>query len=511
MLATTWLRRTTLVGALLLVVLGATRAAEYEAVEAPELVLQDGFLWQPHRSRIKPGRVDWDDIEKGKWSAEQLRKAGELLFIAQFTREDGAGRPGATGNPSPTRRPLGTGQSFVRTAGPDANACASCHNRPNVGGAGDFVANVFAGLGARHPIFLSTDPSFSAERDTPELHGAGAIELLAREMTTELHTIRARAIAVARANSSRIRLPLTAKGVEFGHIIANADGTADLHEIEGIDRDLVVRPWGQKGVVTSLRTFTVNAMNLHHGMQAVERFGFHLTGSADFDRDGMTDELSEGDIAALVVFQATVSVPGRVLPRDAHRRRLMQRGEELFRASRCAHCHKPELPLDSTMFTEPSLYNLEGTLRGKDVTRLLEFDLAKTGPGPHLAPSENGRYYVRAFTDLKRHRISDAERPHFGNETMVEGLTSIDEFITRRLWAVGSTAPYGHRGDLTTLREAIHHHGGEARESRLEFEGLAKVDQDAIIEFLQSLQVVPNGSSALLIEPRAVNLPYVQE
>ena len=68
---------------------------------------------------------------------EELKIAGERLFLAQFTRKDGMGRPGATGNSAPTLRPLGTHILFTRTAGPDANSCFSCHRSPSVGGAGD--------------------------------------------------------------------------------------------------------------------------------------------------------------------------------------------------------------------------------------------------------------------------------------------------------------------------------------------------------------------------------------
>ncbi len=476
--------------------------------EVSTLAAPSTFMYQPHRARALRGHVAQDDVEARRWSAEQLRLAGEDLFLAQFTKLDGAGRPGATGNPSPTRRPLGTGPAFVRTAGPDANACVSCHNRPNVGGAGDFSANVFAGLGARHPVFLSVDSAFSAERDSPELHGAGAVELLAREMTMTLHRTRSAAIEQARARGHTVRLPLTAKRVSFGHISALPDGSLQLHEIKGLDRDLVVRPWGQKGLVTSLRTFTINAMNLHHGMQANERYGFHLTGSEDFDRDGVADELTEGDITALVVFQASLPVPGRVLPRTSSRQERVRHGEQVFRQSMCASCHIPELPLDATVFSEPSPYNLEGTLRVKDVTRVFEFDLLKDTQAPRLRRDKDGKVWVRLFSDLKRHRISDEEKPHFGNETLVEGLTTIDEFITKRLWAVGSTAPYGHRGDITTVREAILHHGGEARESRLEFEAISPDDQEAVIQFLQTLQIVPTGSPLVVLEPQALKLPY---
>jgi hypothetical protein len=65
---------------------------------------------------------------------------------------------------------------------------------------------------------------------------------------------------------------------------------------------------------------------------------------------------------------------------------------------------------------------------------------------------------------------------------------------TRKLWDVGNTAPYGHRGDLTTITEAILHHAGEARLARERFEALTKGQQAEIVEFLRQLQILPNGS-----------------
>jgi hypothetical protein len=340
------------------------------------------------------------------------------------------------------------------------------------------------------------------------MHGGGAIELLAREMTLELHGIRKRAVERARQEGQTVRVPLVTKGISFGFVTALADGTLQLNEVQGVDRDMVVRPWGQKGTVTSLRTFSVNATNLHHGMQARERFGVHLTGSVDFDRDGIKDELTEGDITALAVFQASLGVPGRVLPRAPEGREKVARGERLFAASQCAQCHVPALPLDGSVLTEPGPFNLEGTLRAHEVQRPFQLDLTRDTEAPRLERDSSGRLWVRAFTDLKRHRISDAETPHFGNETLVEGLAPTDEFITRRLWAAGNTAPYGHRGDLLTLREAILAHGGEARAARKEFEALPPDDQGAIIVFLRTLQILPAGSPNVVMEPAPPVLPY---
>ena len=54
----------------------------------------------------------------------------------------------------------------------------------------------------------------------------------------------------------------------------------DTHEIVGVNSDLVIKPFGVKGVAVSLREFTSFALNQHHGIQANERFGWARTGCA---------------------------------------------------------------------------------------------------------------------------------------------------------------------------------------------------------------------------------------
>ena len=443
------------------------------------------------------------DIDLGKVDLDTLVEAGRFLFLARFSILDGAGRPGSTGSGLPTRRPLVNAKPFLRTSGPDANSCASCHNRPEMGAAGDFVVNVFVGAQEREPVLLSVSPELSAERGTTSLNGSGLIELLAREMTKDLHRIREAAILQARRGNANVRLGLITKGVSFGYIRAFPDGGVSTTETEGIDKDLVVRPWSQKGVVTSLRTFTVTALNHHHGMQAVERFGLRRTGSLDFDRDGVIDELTEGDVTALTAFQATLPAPTVVLPLEPRRVAAVERGRRVFAEIGCAECHRLSLPLESTRYTEPGEYNLEGTLRASEVARPVEIDLAKLPWGNRLRRDNEGRVLVEAFTDLKRHRIADAEEPFFANEVVSQGFAPTDEFITKRLWDVGNTPPYGHRGDLTTLGEAIVRHGGEARGSRLRYVALDELDRVAVIEFLKTLQIVPLESTS---EPAANRL-----
>ncbi len=439
--------------------------------------------------RAIPERLDQAAIDAGDVSVEKLIRVGRLWFEAKFTRAEGAGRPAATGAIIPTPAEPDVLPLFFRTAGPDSNACRGCHNDPEIGGAGDFVANAFVSEGFSDADFDTVDPQFSNERGTPALHGSGLVELLAREMTRDLRAQRRAAAAKARREGEAVRVELTSKGVSFGALTVHPDGFVDVSALDGVDQDLIIRPFSQKGVFTSLRQFTVNALNAHHGMQAVERFGARYTGTEDFDRDGVADEVGPGDLTALVMFQATLPPPRQVLPRGAGRRAAVAAGENLFEAIGCASCHVPRLPLDSGVFSEPNPFNPAGNLRPGEVDRAVQVDLAELAAASGVETDDAGRLMVPVYSDFKRHVIADGERPHFANELLSQRFVNRDVFLTARLWGVGSTAPYGHRGDVTTLHEAIRHHGGDAAESRRAFEDLAEEGQRKIIEFLLSLRI----------------------
>ena len=57
-----------------------------------------------------------------------------------------------------------------------------------------------------------------------------------------------------------------------------------------------------------------------------------------------------------------------------------------------------------------------------------------------------------------------------------------------------------HHGKFTTAREAVEAHGGEALSSRQAFDGLSKNQQNDIIEFLKSLQVLPAGTKSSIVD-----------
>ena len=480
---------------------------------APPLPSSDSTDPEEAAERAIAGHVAQADVAAGRWTPAQLREAGRRLFAANFAPADGVGRPAANGSPFPTPRrtadPLAEpAPAFSRGDGPDANACASCHHQPFIGGAGDFSVNVFTGLALRSVPVDSFDREFSNERGSPALNGAGLIELLAREITADLHALRDDARRRAAETGEPVSVELRSKGIDFGRLVARPDGSVDADGVDGIDRDLVVRPFGAKGTITSLREFSVNAANLHHGMQAAERYGTTATGTPDFDRDGVPDELTVGDVTALAVYQALLNTPGRVLPASSTGRAEVDRGERLFVEVGCADCHVPELPLTSAVFMEPNPFNPPGNLRPDADATSVAVNLAADGPAPRVARTEGGGFVVRAFTDFKRHKIADGERPFFRNEIVVERGLETDVFLTKRLWACGNTAPYGHRGDLVTLTEAIRHHGGDAAPSRRRHDALPPADRAAIRAFLRSLRILPAGSKPTVIEAPPESLPY---
>ena len=345
---------------LILVFLGGCELMQPDnSAEPSPAIIGDEPAVQTHTSQA--------DIDAEVLELSEIVRRGQALMKVSFNTLDGAGRPETTGTGDPRER-RDMPQNFNRISGPDASSCSGCHSLPRPGGGGDMVANVFV-LGQRLPFAnfdggegdegLNHDlTEVGNERSTVGMFGSGLIELLAREMTADLHAIRAQAIEDARTLGEPAIMNLVAKGVNFGRITSSPDGSVHLGEVEGVDEDLIIKPFHQKGVVASLREFTVNAMNHHHGMQPAERFGDGL----DPDGDGVVNEVTRGDITAITIFQATLPPPGRVMPTNPSALEAVEQGEQLFSQVGCAVCHVPALPLRDPVFTEPGPYNPPGNL-----------------------------------------------------------------------------------------------------------------------------------------------------
>ena len=449
------------------------------------------------------GHVEQREIVSRWIDFDEIVGIGREWFVAVVNSCDGQGRPATTG--AGNKRAHGQ-PSFIRTSAPDSNSCAGCHVQPRVGGGGDFVANVFVLAQDRDPVTDRVSAEFSNERNTLGMFGSGAIEMLAREMTADLQAIREAAIAAAAESGEVVTRSLDTKGVNFGSVTALPDGTVDMSGVLGVDADLIIRPFHQAGVVVSLREFTVNAFNHHHGLLAEERFDLNLAKGfdSDYDEDGVHRELTVGDITAVTLFQAALGTPGRVLPVLVDERQVVDLGERLFAQVGCAGCHVPSMTLESRNFVEPNPWNPAGTF--SDTAQSYRFDLTAEGELPRVEARTGGGAVVRAYTDLKRHNLCDEETGFYCNEQLAQGrpnqmgVPGQKFFLTRKLWDVGSSAPYGHRGDLTTITDAIHYHGGEARMARDTFLALDVEGQAAIVAFLKTLRVLPPGCEELVVE-----------
>jgi cytochrome c peroxidase len=472
------------------------------------------------------------DGEEFDVSLDQLLRHGKRLFTAVWTNQEGGGRPLTKGNGNPLAdpsSPLEFPRNFNRISAPDANSCAGCHNAPFgiAGGGGDIVANVFV-LGQRFDFSTFargdkvptrgsvdergvkvTEQTIANSRNTLGMFGSGFIEMLSRQMTADLQAIRD---AIPPGGSAA----LVSKGVSFGTLRRRNNGEWDTRKCEGLAApsittsganappSLIVRPFHQAGNVVSIRQFSNNAFNHHHGIQATERFGV----GTDPDGDGFVNEMTRADVTAVSVFQATLSVPGRVIPNDPAVEDAILEGEVLFEEIGCASCHIPTLPLNNQgwVYTEPNPYNPSGNLQvGQAPTYSVDLTSAEL-PRPRLSVDGNV-VHVPAYTDLKLHDITsgpadpnreplDMNEPA-GSEGFFAGNS---KFVTRKLWGAGNEPPFFHHGQYTTLREAVLAHHGEAEASSSAFRGLGSREQDEIIEFLKSLQVLRPNTASLVVD-----------
>ncbi len=500
--------------------------------------------------------IHLQDGEEFTTSIGQLIQYGAQLFNAKFTVQEGAGRPlsKGTGGPiSDPSSPLVFPRNFDRFSSPEANACSGCHNAPVPGAGGDRVTEVFVlaqrfdhltldhndGITLRGAVdesgkFVTMDNA-TDDRKTIGMNGSGFVEMLARQMTAELQAERD---ATSPGNSKQ----LTSKGISFGTLTHNADGTWNTSHVQGLAApslsskgttppSLIIRPLHQAGNVVSIRQFSNNAFNHHHGMQAEERFGLN----ADQDGDDFANELTTADLTAVSLFQAALAVPGRVIPNDPAVERANLMGEAVFNKIGCATCHAT-LPLTSNnnpglpgqpgwIYFEPNPYNPAtgpnspnlqlGPTNYPVSAPALTVDLtSNTLPLPRLQ-AHHGSVTVEAYTDLKLHDISATSNPATDPEcepldqNQPAGSTAFFagncKFITRKLWGFyNQGGAFMHHGKFTTAREAVEAHNGEALAQRKAFDALSPEQQNQLIEFLKSLQVLPPGSKSLVVDEHGI-------
>jgi CxxC motif-containing protein (DUF1111 family) len=311
------------------------------------------------------------------------------------------------------------------------------------------------------------------------MFGGGLIQQLALEATEDLKS--ASALGKPR---------ITGNGVNYETGLGLRDGGT-------ADRDLIVRPFGRKGVESHLRGFSIRAAFTRLGIQAQDRYQCtngdangdgrcdgEISQGLDPDSDGVEDELTQGSLSLLEHYLINYPVPGRGRITEE-----VKEGERVFKEIGCAECHRPELRVRQ----DPRIEHL--TIFWNDQTarfeaeRLLLYRLVDDGyldpdrrrPRPLVVPKREP-FVVRLYGDLRRHEMG----PHLADKSAESGVRR-SVFITRPLWGVGSYSSFLNDGSASTLKEAILRHGGEARLTRNRFARLSRRRQDAVTGFLKSL------------------------
>ena len=448
--------------------------------------------------------IEQEKIDDGSLSFEELFDIGGKLFTTDFSTLDGYGRPNVNSDgilnalADQTLDDL-SNDLFTRTFGPDANSCVECHNKPFAGGAGGNVANAFIrAWDSKHPF--SVKKEHTNERNTKHVFGSGGLELLAEEITAQLQAIENQAMIEATRTRQPIQRFLTAKGIDFGHLVALPDGTVNKSNVNGVPPDLMIKPFGSKGTIESIRKFTTNPLVSHHGIQADERLEddprkeIHPFHQWD-DGDGYDHEATRGDVTALVIWQAAQPIPVQIIPDDPVIAQAVADGNKTFKEIGCATCHIPQLIVDDPIFREPSRI---------DPAKSFSFDITRDGPDPRFERTIDGKAIAYAYTDLKRHYMGEALREPI-DEPNVDSAT----FITAELWGVGNTGPWMFNGRAFTLDQAIRMHGGEAQSSQGKYIALSNQKQREIVEFLKSLVLPPNFQADIQLEKglNMVSLP----
>jgi len=431
--------------------------------------------------------ITQEEIEAGEHSRIALRSSGRRIFSTPFNKADGHGDgPIDSANPElPGGRPtLQNNGTFLRFNGLDSQTCVECHSilsnqsippKFAVGGAGSGSSNAFPGV-VDPDLDDSESNGFAAMGgrmiNPPHLFGVGGIELVGREMTEDLQAHLDYAL-----NHPDTTVLLETKGVYFGTIVCDDAGVCDTSDLQGVDEDLVVRPFGRKGEFISTRQFDRGALQFHNGMQPVEVVETLGLGS-DPDGDGVEDEVTVGQVSLLSIFLTTLERPVR----RGHpaRSRL---GRQLFGEIGCADCHIPELTTRSRKLglAHPEIED------DPSANVYYSMDLSKKPTG--FARSRSG-VRVPMFADLKRHDMGEGLAESTGGE--------LDPFFTTaRLWGLADSAPYLHDGRALTISDAIIRHGGEAQSAASAFEDLSDADKRALLAFLGTLRTPKSVGSDL--------------
>lgn len=424
-------------------------------------------------------------------------RRGRQLFQRKFTRLQGQG-PGVGDGMGDINKTLAIGAGLV-------DSCGGCHARPrgSAGFGGDVV----------------TRPD---SRSAPHLFGLGLKEMLADEITSDLRMIRTNALNKARVTNVPVNQPLTSKGINFGAITANPDGSLDASQVQGVDSDLRIRPFFAHGGTISMREFIVGAFHGEMGLESLDPdlatasaggkvitpSGMILDGSSDTIEAPPNPDLGTGnEIPVSLVDYLEFYLLNYFKPGIGQQGLVELAGLQEFKKIGCSSCHVQNLLLvhDRRVADVQTVFDpVNGIFNRLFSTATPLFNSTNDSSGyPNLKKPALKPFLVQnIFTDFKRHDLGPNfyERNYITNAPGLDG-TLQKQFLTRPLWGVGTSAPYGHDGRSISLTEVILRHGGEAQNSRDAFANLGTLGQKAMIAFLQSLVLFPPDDTASNLDP----------
>jgi hypothetical protein len=418
-------------------------------------------------------------------------RRGRQLFQRKFTRLQGQGANEKDGV-GDINNDIGIGAGL-------SDSCALCHGRPR--GSGGTGGNVV------------TRPD---SRDAGHLFGLGLKEMLADEITTDLRSTRDLAIILAQQAKHPMTLLLTSKGVKYGSITGNPDGTADASKVQGVDADLRVKPFFAEGSTISLREFIVGALHNEMGLEAsadpdltTASAGGRVVTPAGMVLDGAKDKISAppapdadngNEVDPAVVDHLEFYLLNYFKPGHGEPSAFSDHGRRVFQRIGCASCHVTDMVInhDRRVADLETVYDpVKGIFNSLFATATPLYQEVDDGSGlPHLKLPLGNPFIVRdIFTDFKRHDVGVTfyERNWDG--------TLQTQFVTRPLWGVGSTGPYGHDGRSITLNDVILRHGGESQVSRDKYARLGSAEKVAVQTFLNSLVLFPPDDTASNLDP----------
>lgn len=330
------------------------------------------------------------------------------------------------------------------------NACAKCHDTPNVGG-GNVIVEMRIGRrlnGIFDPMIEFGGPIIQ-DKGLGQGTGFNGPYDYAGEVIPREATIRA----------GRRSTPL------FGLGLVDAVPDDTFLRIAELERFLTPETAGRPHIVQNLVT----------GESAVGRFGWkaQLATLFDFSGDAYTNEMgittplvphenlpygdpsglaanplpngipNEPDNEDLVLFTGFMSLLAPPPRRSATQE--VRAGSLVFASVGCASCHIPAL---------------------------------RTGPSP-----------VQALSNVTFHPFSDFLLHDMGGlgDRIEQGEASGREMRTAPLWGVGAQESFLHDGRAKTLEAAIFAHDGQGRGARNRFADLKPARRRALLAFLHSL------------------------